>query len=64
MLFAQAEYLGGELPIDKYASYFTFTDKASLSGASGALEHSYSSFTFYPKLIPPLLLKKKKCCRS
>ena len=49
LLFAQAEYLGGELPIDKYAFLFYFTDKESLSGASGALEHSYSSFYFLPE---------------
>ena len=49
LLFAQAEYLGGELPIDKYAFLFYFTDKQSLSGASGALEHSYSSFYFLPE---------------
>jgi predicted metalloprotease with PDZ domain len=49
LLFAQAEYLGGELPIDKYAFLFYFTDKTSLSGASGALEHSYSSFYFLPE---------------
>jgi predicted metalloprotease with PDZ domain len=49
LLFAQAEYLGGELPIDKYAFLFYFADKPSLSGASGALEHSYSSFYFLPE---------------
>lgn len=49
LLFAQAEYLGGELPIDKYAFLFYFTDKASLSGGAGALEHSYSSFYFLPE---------------
>lgn len=49
LLFAQAEYLGGELPIDKYAFLFYFTDKPSLSGAAGALEHSYSSFYFLPE---------------
>jgi predicted metalloprotease with PDZ domain len=49
LLFAQAEYLGGELPIDKYAFLFYFTDKTSLSGAAGALEHSYSSFYFLPE---------------
>ncbi len=49
LLFAQAEYLGGELPIDKYAFLFYFTDKPSLSGASGALEHSYSSFYYLPE---------------
>lgn len=49
LLLAQAEYLGGELPIDKYAFLFYFTDKTSLSGSSGALEHSYSSFYFLPE---------------
>jgi predicted metalloprotease with PDZ domain len=49
LLLAQAEYLGGELPIDKYAFLFYFTDKMSLSGSSGALEHSYSSFYFLPE---------------
>lgn len=49
LLFAQAEYLGGELPIKKYAFLFYFTDHPSLSGASGALEHSYSSFYFLPE---------------
>lgn len=49
LLFAQAEYLGGKLPIDKYAFLFYFTDKISLSGSSGALEHSYSSFYYLPE---------------
>ena len=49
LLFAQAEYLGGELPISKYAFLFYFSDKATLSGASGALEHSYSSFYVLPE---------------
>ncbi len=49
LLFAQAEYLGGELPINKYAFLFYFSDKATLSGASGALEHSYSSFYVLPE---------------
>lgn len=49
LLFAQADYLGGELPIEKYAFLFYFTDKTTLSGASGALEHSYSSFYVLPE---------------
>jgi predicted metalloprotease with PDZ domain len=49
LLFAQAEYLGGELPIEKYAFIFYFSDKPTLSGASGALEHSYSSFYSLPE---------------
>ncbi len=49
LLLAQAYYLGGKLPIDKYAFLFYFSDKASLSGAAGALEHSYSSFYYLPE---------------
>ena len=49
LLNAQAEYLGGELPIDKYAFLFYFSDKPSLSGSAGALEHSYSSFYLMPE---------------
>ncbi|MBA3680593.1 MAG: PDZ domain-containing protein [Bacteroidetes bacterium] len=44
LLNAQKDYLGGELPVSKYAFLFYFIDRATLSGASGALEHSYSSF--------------------
>ena len=44
LLNAQKDYLGGELPVTKYAFLFYFLDKPSLSGATGALEHSYSSF--------------------
>jgi predicted metalloprotease with PDZ domain len=58
LLFAQAEYLGGELPIDKYAFLFYFTDKPSLSGASGALEHSYSSFYFLPEADTTVLAQE------
>lgn len=49
LLMAQASYLGGELPIDKYAFLFYFADKPTLSGASGALEHCYSSFYVLPE---------------
>jgi predicted metalloprotease with PDZ domain len=44
LLYAQADYLGGKLPVEKYAFLFYFTDKPTLSGSMGALEHSYSSF--------------------
>lgn len=49
LLFAQAEYLGGKLPISKYAFLFYFSDKPTLSGSAGALEHSYSSFYSLPE---------------
>lgn len=41
MLIAQKEYLGGELPVDKYAFICYFTERPVRS--IGALEHSYSS---------------------
>lgn len=49
LLFAQQDYLGGNLPVDKYAFLFYFTDQATLSGGHGALEHSYSSFYVMPE---------------
>lgn len=48
VLMAQTEYLGGKLPVDKYAFIFYFTDKPILS--YGALEHSYSSFYYMPEM--------------
>ena len=48
VLSAQKEYLGGELPVDKYAFIFYFTDQPVLS--YGALEHSYSSFYYMPEM--------------
>lgn len=48
VLMAQKEFLGGTLPVDKYAFVFYFTDKPILS--YGALEHSYSSFYYMPEM--------------
>jgi len=50
LLYAQRDYLGGELPVDKYAFLFYFNDKPSRSGSYGALEHSYSSFYVMPEI--------------
>ncbi len=50
LLSAQRDYLDGNLPVEKYAFLFYFTDKSTLSGASGALEHSYSSFYVLPEM--------------
>jgi len=47
ILMAQKEYLGGTLPVEKYAFIFYFTDKPVTS--YGALEHSYSSFYYMPE---------------
>lgn len=50
ILFAQQEYLGGTLPIKKYAYLIYLTPSGGISGASGALEHSYSSMYFLPEM--------------
>lgn len=50
LLDAQKDYLNGKLPVDKYAFLFYFTDKGTLSNASGALEHSYSSMYVLPEM--------------
>lgn len=50
LLDAQRDYLNGKLPVDKYAFLFYLTDKPLLSGSSGALEHSYSSFYVLPEM--------------
>jgi len=47
VLLVQKDYLGGELPVDKYAFIFYFTEEPVMS--YGALEHSYSSFYFIPE---------------
>lgn len=47
VLQAQKEYLGGKLPVEKYAFIFYFTDEQVTS--YGALEHSYSSFYYMPE---------------
>jgi predicted metalloprotease with PDZ domain len=47
ILSAQYKYLGGKLPVDKYAFVFYFTDQPVTS--YGALEHSYSSLYYMPE---------------
>lgn len=47
VLAAQNKFLGGKLPVDKYAFIFYFTDKPVTS--FGALEHSYSSVYYMPE---------------
>jgi predicted metalloprotease with PDZ domain len=48
VLMAQKEYLGGTLPVEKYAFIFYFTDQPVMS--YGALEHSYSSLYYMPEM--------------
>lgn len=50
ILEAQKEYLGGKLPIKKYAFIIYLYEGQSGSGGSGALEHSYSSFYYLPEM--------------
>lgn len=48
LLGAIRNYLGGKLPTDRYNFIFYFTNKPSVSGAAGALEHNMSSMYFMP----------------
>jgi len=50
ILELQKDYLGGKLPVDKYAFLIYLYAGASGSGGSGALEHSYSSFYYLPEM--------------
>jgi len=50
ILEAQKEYLGGKLPIKKYAFLIYLYEGKSGSGGSGALEHSYSSLYYLPEM--------------
>lgn len=45
-LKAQEAYLGGKLPVKKYAFLIYFTDTAGVSGSQGALEHKQSSMYY------------------
>ena len=55
LLDAQIAYIG-EMPVKKYAFIVYLTDKESLSGSQGALEHSYSSFYFLPEVAGDVAL--------
>lgn len=49
IMAAQKEYLGGKLPVEKYAFLIYLTAGFGGSGGMGALEHSYSSMYFMPE---------------
>lgn len=51
ILQAQKEYLGGKLPVDRYA-FIIYLSENTQSGNFGALEHSYSSLYFLPEGEP------------
>jgi predicted metalloprotease with PDZ domain len=52
ILQAQMAYLGGTLPVAKYAFIIYLNDGPSFSGSFGALEHSYSSLYYLPEMDP------------
>ncbi|MEM9339393.1 MAG: peptidase M61 [Bacteroidota bacterium] len=52
LMEVQAKYLGGKLPIDRYAYLIYLFDGPTISGAWGALEHSYSSLYTLPEMNP------------
>lgn len=60
MLQATGNYLGGKLPVDKYAFIFYFNGEQAPLKRTGALEHNYSSFYALPEVpfqqIAPVLL--------
>ncbi|HTS45117.1 MAG TPA: hypothetical protein VMH01_12025 [Puia sp.] len=50
LLQDQGKYLGGKLPVDKYAFLIYLDSKpVGYSGGEGALEHSYCSMYYYPE---------------
>ncbi|WP_242927429.1 peptidase M61 [Pontibacter vulgaris] len=50
ILEAQRSYLGGTLPVDKYAFIIYVPERPGKSGSYGALEHSYSSVYYLPEM--------------
>ncbi len=52
LMEAQSEYLGGKLPVDRYAYLIYLFDGPTISNAWGALEHSYSSLYTLPEMDP------------
>lgn len=60
MLEATEDYLGGKLPVEKYAFIYYFNGEQAALKRTGALEHNYSSFYALPEypfenLAPTLL---------
>ncbi len=51
-LEAQKNYLGGKLPVPRYAFLIYLWEKPNKSGSYGALEHSYSSVYYLPEAEP------------
>jgi predicted metalloprotease with PDZ domain len=58
VLEAQKNYLGGTLPVQKYAFLIYVAEKPNRTGAYGALEHSYSSVYYFPDMPPTMLAEQ------
>ncbi|WP_192821421.1 peptidase M61 [Rufibacter sp. LB8] len=58
ILEAQKNYLGGDLPVDKYAFLIYIDNKPNRTGMYGALEHSYSSVYYFPEMPPAMLAEQ------
>ncbi len=57
LMQAQAAYLGGTLPVKKYAFLIYLSEQPGLTGATGALEHSYSSTYFTTEDEPETVMQ-------
>jgi predicted metalloprotease with PDZ domain len=57
LLLATRDFLGGRLPVDRYAFILYFRDPAKgITNGTGALEHSHSSFYYLPYFNPQAAL--------
>jgi predicted metalloprotease with PDZ domain len=60
ILLAQKDYLGGTLPVNKYAFLIYLNAGIGRSGSFGALEHSYSTVFFFLESDPQSLAQTIK----
>ena len=60
LAYAQTKYLGGKLPVKKYAYLVYLSDHPSLSHFFGALEHPYSSMYSMLEASPELFAQRFK----
>lgn len=58
VLEAQKNYLGGTLPVEKYAFLIYVAEKPNRTGSYGALEHSYSSVYYFPDMPRAILAEQ------
>ena len=58
VLEASRNYLGGTLPVQKYAFLIYVAEKPNRTGSYGALEHSNSSVYYFPDMPPSMLAEQ------